>query len=120
MTRFPLLCSWQGGDLDGDGQGSPNQYSYEALMQLGDTVGAVSRGASEDAIGALPTVTYKMAREQLAANIDTKCSICQEEFEDDDEVRVMPCKHAEHAECLDQWLRVNKCCPICKAEVPAL
>ena len=120
MVRVPPLCSSQGGDLDGDEQGSPTQYSYETLMQLGDNVGAVSRGASEDAIGALLTVTYKAAREQLAVNIDTKCSICQEEFEDDDEVRVMPCKHAEHAECLDQWLRVNKCCPICKAEVPAL
>ena len=77
-------------------------------------------GAAEDASGARTTVTVRVAREQLAANIDTKCSIFQEELEDDDEVRVRPCKHAEHAECLDQWLRVNKCCPICKAEVPAL
>ena len=33
---------------------------------------------------------------------------------EDDELRVLPCKHAEHAACMDQWLRVNKCCPICQ------
>ena len=40
------------------------------------------------------------------------------EYEDDDELLILPCKHCEHAECLDQWLKVSKCCPVCQAEVP--
>jgi len=34
-------------------------------------------------------------------------------------VRVLPCKHCEHDECLGQWLKMSKCCPLCNAEVPA-
>ena len=40
------------------------------------------------------------------------------EYEDDDELRILPCGHCEHAECLEQWLKVSKCCPVCQAEVP--
>ena len=39
------------------------------------------------------------------------------EFEPSDELRVMRCGHAEHAECLDQWLAVNKSCPLCHKEI---
>lgn len=39
------------------------------------------------------------------------------EFEAEDEMRVLPCRHAEHAECMDQWLTINKACPLCQAEV---
>jgi hypothetical protein len=48
-----------------------------------------------------------------------QCSICRTEFEDDEMVRVLPCKHCEHDECLGQWLKMSKCCPLCNAEVPA-
>jgi hypothetical protein len=39
------------------------------------------------------------------------------EFEEDDVLRCLHCGHAEHAECLDQWLAINKSCPICLSEV---
>ena len=39
------------------------------------------------------------------------------EFEDDEMVRVLPCKHCEHDECLGQWLKMSKCCPLCQKEV---
>jgi len=102
--------------IEGADGGSPSQFSYEQLTALGETVGNVSRGASDESIGALKTITFKCC--DSSVNAGTKCSICQEDFEADDELRVLPCKHAEHAECLDQWLRVNKSCPHCKAEVP--
>ena len=47
-----------------------------------------------------------------------QCSICRMEFDEDEEMlRVLKCGHAEHAECLDQWLAINKCCPLCQCEV---
>jgi len=46
-----------------------------------------------------------------------QCAICRMEFEADDELRVLRCGHAEHAECIDQWLAVNKSCPLCQTEI---
>ena len=40
------------------------------------------------------------------------------EFDADDQLlRVLRCGHAEHAECIDQWLAVNKNCPLCQQEI---
>jgi hypothetical protein len=47
----------------------------------------------------------------------SQCSICRCEFEPEDELRVLPCGHADHAECIDQWLAVNKSCPICCKDI---
>ena len=42
--------------------GSPSSYSYEQLMRLGQTIGEVSKGASEDQINALRTITFAEAQ----------------------------------------------------------
>ena len=46
-----------------------------------------------------------------------QCSICRFEYEEGDTLRVLRCGHAEHAECLDQWLAINKSCPLCQKEI---
>ena len=30
-------------------------------------------------------------------------------------MRILPCSHAFHAECVDQWLKEKDTCPMCKA-----
>lgn len=42
------------------------------------------------------------------------CSICLEKYVEDTEVRVMPCRHAYHAPCIDGWFRDNQTCCLCK------
>ena len=44
--------------IEGDDGGSPSQFSYEQLTALGENIGTVSRGASDESIGALRTVTF--------------------------------------------------------------
>ena len=41
------------------------------------------------------------------------CSVCVEDFEKGQDVRVLPCKHRFHPECIDPWLlNVSGTCPL--------
>jgi hypothetical protein len=41
------------------------------------------------------------------------CSICTEDFEKGEDVRVLPCNHKFHPACIDPWLlNVSGTCPL--------
>uniref|UniRef100_A0AC35U6D0 RING-type domain-containing protein n=1 Tax=Rhabditophanes sp. KR3021 TaxID=114890 RepID=A0AC35U6D0_9BILA len=46
-----------------------------------------------------------------------ECTICMFEFESNMNVRVLPCKHTYHVECIDDWLLRNFSCPMCMTPV---
>ncbi|KAH9962488.1 hypothetical protein BGW80DRAFT_1174968 [Lactifluus volemus] len=51
------------------------------------------------------------------------CPICIVDFEDGDDVRVLPCegKHVFHQACVDPWLlELSSSCPICRHDFQAL
>jgi hypothetical protein len=41
------------------------------------------------------------------------CSICLLEYEPDDHLRTLPCKHHFHQTCIDRWLSDHDTCPLC-------
>ncbi|XP_060216883.1 E3 ubiquitin ligase BIG BROTHER-related-like [Lycium barbarum] len=46
------------------------------------------------------------------------CVICQCEYENDETIGALECKHEFHAGCIEQWvLRGKKTCPICRSSV---
>lgn len=47
-----------------------------------------------------------------------QCLVCLDDYEPDNELRVMSCRHAFHKECVDKWLTVGRNnCPACRTKV---
>ncbi|XP_073273112.1 E3 ubiquitin ligase BIG BROTHER-related-like isoform X4 [Primulina huaijiensis] len=93
----------------------PDELSYEELLALGEVVGTESRGLSVDTIASLPSVNYKSQGDE--AGISDSCVICRLDYEDGETLTVLSCKHSYHTECINNWLKINKVCPVCSTEV---
>ncbi|XP_057960531.1 E3 ubiquitin ligase BIG BROTHER-related [Malania oleifera] len=93
----------------------PDELSYEELLALSEVVGTENRGLSADRIASLPSVNYKTQSNQ--DGINDSCVICRLDYEEGDTLTVLSCKHSYHADCLNNWLQINKVCPVCNTEV---
>merc|ERR1711964_413547 len=50
--------------------------------------------------------------DELRNTLDNVTRLCN--FEKGETVRVLGCKHHFHKDCVDQWLKQNRKCPLCK------
>lgn len=82
------------------------------LNQL-DESGSGAPPASTEQIDALPTMSV------IQSHVDAKlnCNICMEDFELDEPVRSLPCKHFYHPVCISTWLQLHGTCPVCRQSV---
>ncbi|KXN75041.1 hypothetical protein CONCODRAFT_82576 [Conidiobolus coronatus NRRL 28638] len=48
---------------------------------------------------------------------DSSCAICLSDYEHKDTIRMMKCFHHYHMDCLDEWLKINRTCPLCKRDI---
>ncbi|KAG8046818.1 hypothetical protein GUJ93_ZPchr0008g11706 [Zizania palustris] len=95
-------------DIDG--------MSYEELLALGERIGTVSTGLSDDALSkCLKRILYVASTSTSHEDGDIKCIICQEEYLPAEEVAEMACKHHYHIVCIEEWLGQKNWCPICKS-----
>ncbi|KAG5009436.1 hypothetical protein JHK87_017951 [Glycine soja] len=95
-----------------------DNMSYEQLLELGERIGYVNTGLKEDEMGLnIRKVKPSSSNDASKHQLDKKCSVCQEEYESDDELGRLKCDHSYHFQCIKQWLVHKNFCPVCKQEV---
>lgn len=45
------------------------------------------------------------------------CGICATPYEKEDVIRKLQCNHYYHKDCIDEWFKRSKLCPICKQSI---
>lgn len=74
------------------------------------------RGMEPSVVTSFPTVKFGDDSQRPPAQEESQCTVCLEEYEAKDVVRVLPyCGHAFHAACIDAWLKQHPTCPICRS-----
>ena len=105
-----------GGDVDGYGDGDG---------EAGDSVASILARSLYDRRPVKKVITEEAQREIIdkkftaamveELKINDACGIWQEEFEDGEDIKILPCNHAFKADAIIQWLREEKAeCPICR------
>jgi hypothetical protein len=69
---------------------------------------------TEENLSALPVQAYAVG---AVAVEDARCTICLGDYEAGDTLRTLLCQHHFHKECVDQWLRKSRHCPLCTQDV---
>ncbi|CAN1163999.1 Probable E3 ubiquitin-protein ligase RHG1A [Linum perenne] len=91
-----------------------DNMSYEELLALEETIGTVNTGLSEE------TILNKLKQRKYCASVGTPevetepCCVCQEEYNNGEDIGTLDCGHDFHTGCVKQWLMLKNWCPICK------
>ncbi|XP_041059590.1 uncharacterized protein si:ch211-59o9.10 isoform X1 [Carcharodon carcharias] len=88
---------------------------YEELLAFEERQGSAvaQRKLSTTEINCLPT---KLFDPEHAAE-KTQCHICFNDYVPREKLRILPCLHDYHSQCIDRWLKGNSSCPICRVDV---
>jgi len=89
---------------------------YNALMDVHERFNQ-PRGLEPQLLESLPEYQFQKAKSQNMSGEHKSCMICMEEFEDGENIRLLPCLHRFHRDCIDKWLNTSTTCPVCKKDI---
>ena len=135
----PSSMAWfsRGGVRPAAAEIDVDHMDYQQLLDLEEALGSVKpkvTAARASEIDQLPVQEYHRPKPVAAAASSSssssssskpaavaaeeqQCSVCLSEFEEGDALKTLPCFHRYHASCIDQWLRQNKVCPVCRVPI---
>ena len=100
-----------------------HEMSYDALLRLGERIGDVKEErwacVAQNKIEKIPTLMFhpSMAEGKDENHTEVKCLICQENYEEGEELRCLPCQHCFHKDCVDTWLSTKDTCAFCRKSI---
>ncbi|KAL2472698.1 RING/U-box superfamily protein [Forsythia ovata] len=95
----------------------------DELLALGEQIGSVVTGLSEEAIQRNLKVGTS-ASSATCSNLEVTtcmeqeikfCVICQTDYEEQEKIGILDCGHEYHRDCIKKWLVMKNSCPICKS-----
>ncbi|KAF9532385.1 hypothetical protein CPB83DRAFT_677055 [Crepidotus variabilis] len=104
--------------------GPANFDSFEALLELADLLGqvkppTVSKDDIENSgleVVKASQLTKIFDEGKVTANCLDRCLICLEDYESEDDLRLLKCRHAFHQPCVDHWMQTGRNnCPACRS-----
>jgi len=96
---------------------NPDNMTYEELIELGEKIGTVSRGLDKEKVKKIKVIKFIPNELKKKCIFHEKCSICYEDFIEEENLKILGCKHYFHNLCIDLWLEKEKKCPLCKVEI---
>ncbi|KEF58772.1 uncharacterized protein A1O9_03615 [Exophiala aquamarina CBS 119918] len=100
----PAKAADSNGDVPATGAGAAGADPAESIKEGSES--------------APPTVTPANNPDGTDAEGHLGCSICTEDFQKGEELRVLPCNHKFHPDCVDPWLlNVSGTCPLCRIDL---
>jgi len=111
--------------MTGQGQdtivGNPDDYAWGAggmdniISQLMGQIHGLGGPppAAKDAIDSLADTTVPAPL--IESGLD--CTVCQEVFTETEPVKMLPCKHYFHSDCILPWLDLHNSCPVCRLSI---
>ncbi|XP_029615543.1 RING finger protein 150 [Salmo trutta] len=72
--------------------------------------------AAKKAISKLQVRTIRKGDGETESDFDN-CAVCIEGYKPNDVVRILPCRHLFHKNCVDPWLLDHRTCPMCKMNI---
>jgi len=85
---------------------------YESNLRLAEMIGKVEVGFKEQDLERIPEFIYE--GQNLS---DKSCSICLGEWSEGETLYRISCLHCFHKDCLNNWFKSAKTCPICNITV---
>jgi hypothetical protein len=93
--------------------GTTETHETPAAETPRDAAGEQHAGIESGISAAQPVVAGTAATTTTPSDEGLGCSICTEDFEQGQDIRVLPCNHKFHPDCVDPWLlNVSGTCPL--------
>jgi hypothetical protein len=65
----------------------------------------------------LPKFPFVKSATATATVGKDSCAVCMCDFESGDMLRLLPCLHRYHQQCIDPWFKDKTLCPVCNQDV---
>ncbi|KFO66073.1 RING finger protein 215, partial [Corvus brachyrhynchos] len=129
LSRGGLYGEWQGVICPGESSSQVQKYLQQlwntilliALLLCTGVMVQAQRQSRQDLserdaeVGMWECLCCASCRGR-ACEIDS-CAVCLDQFHKSQWLRVLPCSHEFHRDCVDPWLLLQQTCPLCKRNI---